>query len=69
MTSHRKRHDPDKSHECCYCKKKFKELGTLKSHERTHSGGEKPYKCSFCSKSFSQSSSRNVHVKSIHSSK
>ena len=51
-------------YECKICKKRFKLQGTLKAHERIHTG-ETPYQCDTFQKSFKQKSNLNIH-KMIH---
>jgi len=60
--SRRKRGRSEKNIACTYCNKRFKYLGNLKNHIRTHTG-ERPFKCSICTKGFAQISNLRRHRK------
>lgn len=51
-------------HACNYCGKKFRNLNTLETHRRTHTG-DLPYKCTVCNHACAQSSKLKRHMK-IH---
>lgn len=53
------------SHACTKCERGFNSRASLESHLRTHTG-ERPFVCDLCNKPFSQSSSLNLHKKTIH---
>jgi len=50
---------------CSFCDKKFKQVGHVNHHERTHTGNFK-HSCSFCDKKFYQKSHLKEH-ENIHS--
>ena len=56
--------DCNKKHSCKYCEKKFKDPGSLRSHENVHTG-ERPFKCEVCDKTFKDPSHLKHHEK-IH---
>uniref|UniRef100_A0A3P9A1H9 C2H2-type domain-containing protein n=1 Tax=Esox lucius TaxID=8010 RepID=A0A3P9A1H9_ESOLU len=64
LTKHQKlshsEHGAVKCHPCSFCGKVFNQPGTLKTHQRIHTG-EKPHLCSECGKSFSFHSSMKRH--------
>lgn len=45
---------------CKFCPMRFTALGTLKNHQRTHTG-ERPYLCNFCDRAFTQKSDKSAH--------
>ena len=49
----------EKSYKCEYCPKAFNTKGSVKIHERIHTG--KPFKCKFCTKAFVQNSDMKIH--------
>ena len=51
--------------DCNICEKSVKNC-YLNTHIKTVHEGRKEHKCNFCGKYFSQSSSLNLHVKTIH---
>ena len=51
-------------YKCSYCDKKFKQVGHVNLHERTHTGGQK-YICPYCNKKFNQLSHLKEHER-IH---
>ena len=56
--------DCNKKHLCKFCEKKFKDPGSLRSHENVHTG-ERPFKCEVCDKTFKDPSHLKHHEK-IH---
>ncbi|XP_067636561.1 zinc finger protein ZFP2-like isoform X2 [Eurosta solidaginis] len=51
---------PIKQHSCNFCNKRFRDTGSLKVHERTHTG-ERPYLCPECGKSFIEEGTLKQH--------
>jgi len=51
-------------YKCSYCDKRFKQVGHVNLHERTHTGGQK-YICPYCNKKFNQLSHLKDHER-IH---
>lgn len=51
-------------YKCSYCDKRFKQVGHVNLHERTHTGGQK-YICPWCKKKFNQLSHLKDHER-IH---
>ncbi|XP_064860074.1 zinc finger protein 329-like isoform X1 [Oncorhynchus nerka] len=54
----------EKRFSCTQCHMRFTEAGTLKRHQRVHTG-EKPYNCPQCEKRFSRQDHLKMHLK-IH---
>nr|XP_057945607.1 zinc finger protein with KRAB and SCAN domains 1-like [Doryrhamphus excisus] len=62
LTSHMKRHTPDRHFPCSQCGKKFVVNNDLKVHMRIHTG-EKPYSCTVCGNRFSQKGTLTTHMR------
>lgn len=59
-------HDKEQKFQCTKCSRRFAHKHNLKTHMNRHDG-IRPYACGVCSKSFYDSSTLNVHTKSVHS--
>lgn len=59
-------HDKEQRFECTKCNRRFAHKHNLKTHLNRHNG-IRPYKCTCCDKTFYDSSTLNVHTKSVHS--
>lgn len=60
MRQHMIIHTGDRRFECTYCKKRFLQLGCLKTHLNIHTGN-KPFSCNHCDKCFSDASGLRLH--------
>ncbi|KAJ6644218.1 Zinc finger protein, partial [Pseudolycoriella hygida] len=67
LTQHiRAIHDKEQRFQCTKCSRKFAHKHNLKTHMNRHNG-IRPYACNVCTKTFYDSSTLNVHTKSVHS--
>ena len=57
-------HPGEYPYKCSFCDKRFKQVGHVNLHERTHTGGQK-YICPYCNKKFNQLSHLKDHER-IH---
>lgn len=61
-------HDKEQRFQCTKCSRRFAHKHNLKTHMNRHNG-VRPYACTVCTKTFYDSSTLNVHTKSVHSDK
>lgn len=67
LTQHiRAIHDKEQRFQCTKCNRRFAHKHNLKTHMNRHDG-IRPYVCNVCTKAFYDSSTLNVHTKSVHS--
>lgn len=67
LTQHiRAIHDKEQRFQCTKCDRRFAHKHNLKTHMNRHEG-VRPYACIICPKTFYDSSTLNVHTKSVHS--
>lgn len=67
LTQHiRAIHDKEQRFQCTKCNRRFAHKHNLKTHMNRHDG-IRPYACNVCTKAFYDSSTLNVHTKSVHS--
>lgn len=67
LTQHiRAIHDKEQRFQCTKCNRRFAHKHNLKTHLNRHDG-IRPYACKVCTKTFYDSSTLNVHTKSVHS--
>lgn len=59
-------HEKEQRFQCNICQRRFAHKHNLKTHMNRHEG-VRPYPCSLCKKAFYDSSTLNVHTKSVHS--
>ncbi len=59
-------HDREQRFHCTRCDRRFAHKHNLKTHMNRHNG-HRPYACNVCEKTFYDSSTLNVHTKSVHS--
>lgn len=59
-------HDKEQRFQCVKCDRRFAHKHNLKTHMNRHNGN-RPYACNVCTKTFYDSSTLNVHTKSVHS--
>lgn len=59
-------HDKEQRFQCTKCDRRFAHNHNLKTHMNRHNG-IRPYSCKVCTKTFYDSSTLNVHTKSVHS--
>ncbi|XP_073961801.1 uncharacterized protein [Choristoneura fumiferana] len=65
LARHAAAHAHARPHRCHACPRAFKQRGNLARHYRVHTGVT-PYECSMCGKKFKYSTSRNLHVRTVH---
>lgn len=59
-------HDKEQRFQCTKCDRRFAHNHNLKTHMNRHNA-IRPYACKVCTKTFYDSSTLNVHTKSVHS--